>query len=120
MRRMLYIQSRTPGVLCVNGQFCGPLEGGGQAFPMSRDAEVYVQLFPFSRTAAPLTAALILQDGAVQRLEPQDAAYALLWPDGVVQLDSCLPASCGRIRLRLVADRRETAGRVLLGRWDAS
>lgn len=87
MRRMLYIQSRAPGVLCVNGQFCGPLEGGGQAFPMSRDAEVYVQLFPFSRTAAPLTAALILQDGAVQQLEPQDAAYALLWPDGVVQLE---------------------------------
>ena len=87
MRRMLYIQSRAPGVLCVNGQFCGPLEGGGQAFPMSRDAEVYVQLFPFSRTAAPLTAALILQDGAVQRLEPQDAAYALLWPDGIIQLE---------------------------------
>ena len=65
MRRMLYIQSRAPGVLCVNGQFCGPLEGGGQAFPMSRDAEVYVQLFPFSRGAPPLTTALVMQDDVV-------------------------------------------------------
>ena len=87
MRRMLYVQSRAPGLLVINGQFCGPLEGGGQAFPMSRDAEVYVQLFPFSRGAPPLTAALVLQDGAVQRLGPQDAAFALLWPDGVVQLE---------------------------------
>ena len=87
MRRMLYVQSRSSGLLVINGQFCGPLEGGGQAFPMSRDAEVYVQLFPFSRGAPPLTAALVLQDGAVERLEPQDAAFALLWPDGVVQLE---------------------------------
>ena len=87
MRHMLYIESRAPGVLVVNGQFCGPLEGGGQAFPMSRDAEVYVQLFPFSRGAPPLTAALVMQDGAVERLEPQEAAFALLWPDGVVQLE---------------------------------
>ena len=87
MRHMLYIESRAPGVLVVNGQFCGPLDGGGQAFPMSRDAEVYVQLFPFSRGAPPLTAALVMQDGAVERLEPQEAAFALLWPDGVVQLE---------------------------------
>ena len=87
MRRMLYVQSRSPGLLVINGQFCGPLDGGGQAFPMSRDAEVYVQLFPFSRGAPPLTAALVMQDGAVERLEPQEAAFALLWPDGVVQLE---------------------------------
>lgn len=87
MRRMLYIQSRTPGVLMVNGQFCGPLEGEGQAFPAGRDAEVYIQLFPFSRDAPPLTAALRLNGGGIERLLPQEAAYALLWPDGVVQLE---------------------------------
>ena len=87
MRHMLYIESRAPGVLVVNGQFCGPLDGGGQAFPMSRDAEVYVQLFPFSRNAPPLTAALVMAAGGVESLEPQDAAFALLWPDGVVQLE---------------------------------
>ena len=87
MRHMLYIESRAPGVLAVNGQFCGPLDGGGQAFPMSRDAEVYVQLFPFSRSAPPLTAALVMDAGRLARLEPQDAAFALLWPDGVVQLE---------------------------------
>ena len=87
MRHMLYIESRAPGVLVVNGQFCGPLDGGGQAFPMSRDAEVYVQMFPFSRSAPPLTAALVMESGRLARLEPQDAAFALLWPDGVVQLE---------------------------------
>lgn len=87
MRHMLYIESRAPGVLVVNGQFCGPLDGGGQAFPMSRDAEVYVQLFPFSRSAPPLTAALVMESGRLARLEPQEAAFALLWPDGVVQLE---------------------------------
>ena len=87
MRRMLLIQSRVAGVLTVNGQFCGPLEGGGQTFPTGEDAEVYVQLFPFSREAPPLTAALRLSGGSIERLEPEDAAYALLWPDGILQLE---------------------------------
>lgn len=87
MAAMLYIESRTPGVLMVNGFFCGPLEGDGQAFPTGRDAEIYIQFFPFSAGAPPLTAAMRLQGGQIERLEPEAAAYALLWPDGVIQLE---------------------------------
>ena len=87
MGHVLFIESRTPGILMVNGQFCGPLEGDGQAFPAGKDAEIYIQLFPFSAGTMPLTAAMQLHDGQIARLEPQDAAYALLWPDGVIQLE---------------------------------
>lgn len=87
VRRMLYMESRTQGLLVVNGQFCGPLEGEGQAFPLGRDAEVYIQLFPYGRAAQPLAVALRMEGGEIARLQPQDAAYALLWPDGVIQLE---------------------------------
>lgn len=86
MHPVLYIQSGVRGVLTVNGQFCGPLEGEGQAFPAGRDAEIYIQLFPYG-LGAPLTAAMRLGRGRIERLEPQEHAFALLWPDGVIQLE---------------------------------
>ena len=86
MHPVLLIQSGTPGVLFVNGQFCGPMEDCGQAFPCGRDAEIYVQLFPFGR-GAPLTAGLELRRGEIRRLYPQENAYALLWPEGIIQLE---------------------------------
>lgn len=82
----LLIESAVQGVLFVNGQFCGPMEPEGQAFPMGRNAEIYAQLFPFGE-GAPLTAALHVRAGKIERLEPQESAYALLWPDGVIQLE---------------------------------
>ena len=85
--RILMIESAARGVLCVNGQFCGPLEEGGQAFPASPEAEIYAQLFPFSPGAAPLTVEMRLRGGEIERLEPQEHAYALLWPDGIIQLE---------------------------------
>ena len=33
MRCMLRIQCAVRGLLTVNGQFCGPVEGDGQTFP---------------------------------------------------------------------------------------
>ena len=33
MRKVLLIESAARGVLMVNGSFCGPLDGQGQAFP---------------------------------------------------------------------------------------
>lgn len=86
MHRMLLIHSGERGVLLVNGQFCGPLEEGGQAFPAGRDAEVYVQLFPFGERT-PLTAGLTLAGGRIVRLEPEECAYALCWPEGIIQLE---------------------------------
>lgn len=86
MHYTLLIESAVQGVLFVNGQFCGQMEPEGQAFPMGRNAEVYIQLFPFGE-AAPLTAALQMRNGQMDRLEPQESAFALLWPDGIVQLE---------------------------------
>lgn len=86
MERMLLIESAAQGVLFVNGQFCGPMEREGQAFPMGRNAEICVQLFPFGESA-PLTAMLEMREGQIVRLEPKESAFALLWPGGVVQLE---------------------------------
>lgn len=87
----LLIESAEKGVLFVNGAFCGPMEAQGQAFPVGRNAEVYIQLFPFGRNV-PLTAALELRHGRIERLEPEVNGYALVWPDGVIQLELRLRA----------------------------
>lgn len=85
MRPMLRIESRQDGVLLINGVFCGPV-GEGQTFPAGRDAEVYVQLFPYGEEA-PLTAYLQLRAGRIETLAPQENAYALMWPGGVMQME---------------------------------
>lgn len=97
MHRILLIESAAQGVLFVNGQFCGPMEREGQAFPIGRNAEVYIQLFPFGE-AMPLTAMLEMREGQIVRLAPKESAFALLWPGGVVQLE-----------LRMDAQREEAA-----------
>lgn len=89
MRRMLLIESAEDGLLFVNGQFMGPMERDGQAFPCGRNEEIYIQLFPFGE-CVPLTAKLVLQDGQIASLEPQENCFALLWPDGIVQLELCV------------------------------
>ena len=87
MHQALYIESRVPGVLWINGFFCGPLEGDAQAYPLGRNAEIYIEFFPFARGAQALTVAMRLEEEQITRLDPQDAAYALLWPDGIIQLE---------------------------------
>ena len=87
MVRMLSIESGTRGLLMVNGQFCGPVDSEGQAFPAGRNAEIYLQLFPFDEPSAPLTAEMLLRDGRIERLEPRARCFALVWPDGVIQLE---------------------------------
>ena len=86
MHHTLLIESGAQGVLFVNGQFCGPTVPEGQAFPMGKNAEVYIQLFPLGE-AVPLTAALQMRNGQIERLEPQESAFALVWPDGIIQLE---------------------------------
>lgn len=87
MHKILLIESAERGLLMVNGQFCGPTETGGQAFPAEENAEVYIQLFPFARDIAPLAVEMKLTGGQIERLSPENAAYALLWPDGIIQLE---------------------------------
>lgn len=85
MQPVVFIESGADGVLLVNGFFCGPV-GEGQSFPAGRDAEVFIQLFPFGE-ALPVTVQLQLRNGQVERLFPQEAAYALCWPDGVIEVE---------------------------------
>lgn len=87
MVQMLIIESGVRGLLMVNGQFCGPVDSEGQVFPAGQSAEIYMQLFPFDESAAPLTAELRLRDGRIERLEPRARCFALIWPDGVIQLE---------------------------------
>ena len=87
MHRILYIESACRGLLMVNGQFCGPLEGEGQAFPMGNYLEAYIQFFPFKEGVMPVTAALQMRGGQLIRLEPEEKCFALIWPDGVIQLE---------------------------------
>lgn len=89
MRRMLMIESAAQGLLTVNGQFCGPLEGEGQAFPAGENAQAYMQFLPYDPQLRPLAAALELKAGEIVRLEPQALCYALSWPDGLIQLELC-------------------------------
>ena len=91
MHHTLLIESAVQGVLFINGQFCGPMEREGQAFPAGQNAEIYIQLFPFGVEKAPLTAAMVLKEGQITRLEPQENCFALLWPDGVIQLELRMP-----------------------------
>ena len=131
MHRMLLIESAVRGLLYVNGQFCGPLEEGGQAFPAGGRAEIYIQLFPFGAGAAPLGVQMHLHAEGVALLDPQDCAFALVWPDGVVQLELRMPQQAeeaGRqqaasgvllryLALRLAGDER--AGAMLMRPQDA-
>ena len=87
MIRMLMIESGVRGLLTVNGQFCGPVDGEGQAFPAGRNAEIYLQLFPFDESCVPLTAEMQLREGRSALLEPRARCFALIWPDGVIQLE---------------------------------
>ena len=94
MHRALYIESRTPGLLYINGYFCGPLEGEAQSYPLGQNVQIYIQFFPYGCGAQALAAAMRVEEAGITRLDPQDAAYALLWPDGIIQLE-LTPASHG-------------------------
>lgn len=86
MRKTLLIESTGDGVLYVNGQFSGPMEREGQAFPCGENEEIYIQAFPFGERT-PLAAKLLLHGGRIAALEPQENCFALLWPDGIIQLE---------------------------------
>lgn len=87
MRCMLRIQCAVRGLLTVNGQFCGPVEGDGQTFPAAQDAEIFIEYMPLVENAGPLALELVLEKGRIARLEPAARGYALLWPDGLIQLE---------------------------------
>lgn len=87
MRCMVEIECAVRGLLWVNGQFCGPVDREGQGFPASQNAEIYIQFFPLDEKAKPVTLEMLLEKGNIVRLHPETAGYALLWADGVIQLE---------------------------------
>ena len=87
MRSMLHIQCAVRGLLTVNGQFCGPVDGEGQTFPTARDAEIFIEYMPLTENAKPMALELALEQGKVSRIEPAPHGYALIWPDGLIQLE---------------------------------
>ena len=87
MRCMLCIQCAARGLLTINGQFCGPVDDEGQTFPAARDAEIFIEYTPLTENVEPLALELILEQGEVRKIEPASRGYALLWPDGVIQLE---------------------------------
>lgn len=87
MHGIVLMESAARGLLLVNGQFCGPVDAQGQAFPAGKNAEIYIQLTPFEEAVRPLTAELILRDGRIARLESASRCFALHWPDGIIQLE---------------------------------
>lgn len=102
MNHTLLIESAAQGLLLINGQFCGPMERDGQAFPLGRNAEIYIQLIPFGE-AAPLAVGLEMRDGRIAKLYPKENAFALLWPGGVVQLE---------LRMQSQKEPEQTAQRI--------
>ncbi len=87
MRCMLAIQCAVRGLLTINGQFCGPVDGEGQTLPAAQDAEIFIEYRPLTENAEPLALELILENGSAAKLEPASRGYALLWPDGLIQLE---------------------------------
>ena len=81
MRCMLCIQCAIRGLLTINGQFCGPVDGEGQTFPTARDAEIFIEYMPLTENAKPMALELALEQGKVSRIEPAPHGYALIWPD---------------------------------------
>lgn len=75
------------GLLTINGQFCGPVDGEGQTFPTARDAEIFIEYMPLTENAKPMALELALEQGKVSRIEPAPHGYALIWPDGLIQLE---------------------------------
>lgn len=112
MQNMVMIESAVRGLLYVNGQFCGPVDGAGQAFPAGGHAEIFVQLFPFGE-GAPLAAEMILRAGRIVHLSPAESCFALQWPDGVIELELRPQAGSPSPEGAEDGERREAQGMLL-------
>lgn len=85
MQPILLIESGTPGLLYVNGQFCGELTEP-QPFPSWPDGRALIEYRPLGRCAPPMACALSLKDGLLQP-HGQEGVFCVQWPDGVAQVE---------------------------------
>lgn len=82
---MLLIQSNTPGLLTLNGQFCGRVDDSPQSYLTHHSDRGYLFFTPFDDTRPSLTREIRIRDD--QLLPPDEGIYALQWPEGVCQLE---------------------------------
>ena len=82
---MLCIQCAIRGLLTINGNS----RAGGRRGQRSqrRDAEIFIEYMPLTENAKPMALELALEQGKVSRIEPAPHGYALIWPDGLIQLE---------------------------------
>lgn len=85
MQPILLIESAAPGLLYVNGQFCGELTEP-QAFPSWPDARALIEYRPLGRSFEPMACALTLQKGLIQP-HGQEGVFCVQWPEGVAQVE---------------------------------
>ena len=85
MQPILLIESNAPGLLYVNGQFCGELTEP-QAFPSWPDARALIEYRPLGRAYWPMACALTLRDGQVQP-HGQEGVFCVQWPEGIAQVE---------------------------------
>lgn len=82
---MLLIQSNTPGLLHINGQFCGRVDESPHTYLTRTDDRGYLSFQPFSDDMTPLAREICIQQD--QLLAPDSGLYALQWPEGVCQIE---------------------------------
>lgn len=82
---MLLIQSNTPGLLTLNGQFCGRVDDSPHTYLTHRDDRGYLAFMPYNDAYLPLVREIHLQDD--QLSPPDEGLYALQWPESVCQLE---------------------------------
>lgn len=105
---MLLIQSNTPGLLTLNGQFCGRVDDSPHSYLTHRSDRGYLFFSPFDDARSSLTREIRVQDD--QLLPPDEGIYALQWPEGVCQLElrpSSRPGDAGPAQDALPVDAQD-------------
>ena len=82
---MLLMQSQSPGLLTINGQFCGRLDASPHTYMTHADERIYLSFLPFDDALAPLTREMRLSRDALD--PPAEGLYAISWPESVHQLE---------------------------------
>jgi len=83
MHPVLMVQS-PPGLLYVNGRFCGEAEGS--CLPLARDGAAYVEYRPIGSTLEAVTLKLALKRGVLDEGLPE-GVYAVQWPNGLIEVE---------------------------------
>lgn len=82
---MLLIQSHIPGLLTLNGQFCGRVDDSPHTYLTHRDDRGYLFFAPYDNAYLPLAREICIQNDRL--LAPEEGIYALQWPEGICQLE---------------------------------